>query len=99
MTLQKTDTDPSDDAAVMVALPSDNAVTVPLLTVAISSLLLVHIIVLSVASSGSTVAVIVKLSPAMTSFSVIFKDMLSTGITGSLSPPFVPLSDSGISSV
>ena len=84
--------------AVIVTVPFDTAVTVPSLTVATDASLLVHVIVLFVASSGSTVAVIVKLSPTYISFSVISKDMDSTGISGSPSPAFLLFSISGDSS-
>ena len=65
--------------AVMVAVPSAFAVTVPPSTVAISGLSLVHVTVLSVALSGFTVAVRVAVFPAFSSRVVWFSSTLCTG--------------------
>jgi hypothetical protein len=55
---------PSVEVAVMLAVPEAAAVTTPLVsTVATALLLLLHFTVLSVAFSGVTVTVSVKLSP------------------------------------
>ncbi len=62
-------------AAVIVALPSDTAVTKPSLTVAIVSSEEVHVTVLSsVAVSGLTVAVSSTVSPSTTVASVLSRD-------------------------
>ena len=60
--------------AVIVAVPCFFPLTLPKLTVATSSLLLVHVIVLSVASLGNTSAVKDKVSPNPTITFVIFSE-------------------------
>ena len=56
---------PSSVVTVMVVLPPDRAVTVPLATVAAVGLLLVHVTFLLVALVGCTVAVRVSVLPTM----------------------------------
>jgi hypothetical protein len=63
----------------MVAEPALTAVTTPLLTVATAVLLLLQVTFLLVAFSGNTVALRVKVSPAVSSNEVLFKDTLVTG--------------------
>ena len=70
---------PSVATAVIVAVPSVFPVITPSsLTVAASSLLLVHFMVLFVASSGFTVAVKVSVFPIITVVFVLFRVILST---------------------
>ena len=65
--------------AVMVADPTFLAVTTPLLTVATVASEVLQVTVLSVASSGLTVAVRVTVSPAFRDALVLFNVMLVTG--------------------
>ena len=73
--------------AVIVAMPSATAVTVPFSTVATASLLESHETVLSVALSGVTVAVSVSVSPTMSVALVLSKVTSSTATVVSPSPP------------
>ena len=82
MSSQVADTSP--DFAVIVTLPAFNAVTTPLATVATVSSELVHTTVLSVASSGDTVAVSVSVSPSVSSAVVLSRAIPVAGITFAL---------------
>ena len=79
VTLQVADLSP--DLAVIVAEPSFAAVTLPLASaVAILASEVLQVTVLSVASSGFTVAVSVSDSPSFNDISVLFSVTDSTGI-------------------
>ena len=67
--------------AVMVAEPTSLAVTTPLLTVATEASEVLQVTVLSVASSGFTVAVRVTVSSTFISKSFLFRDISVTGTT------------------
>ena len=68
--------------AVIVAVPAETAVTVPLSTVATAASLVVQVTVLSVALSGSTVAVSVSEPPTVSVSSVLSRLMPVTEISG-----------------
>ena len=72
--------DLSPALAVMVAVPTFFAVTTPLVTVATEASDVVHVTVLSVASSGLTVAVSVTVSPAFSEAEVLLSVTLVTGV-------------------
>ena len=64
----------------MTAVPSETAVTTPSTTVATLSFELLHVTVLSVASSGSTVAFNVSVSPGMRTMLVLLRVTFVTGM-------------------
>ena len=79
VTLQVADLSPQ--VAVMVASPTETAVTLPSIsTVAIAASEVDHVTVLSVTSSGRTVAVNFSLAPMVRVSSVLSKAMLSASI-------------------
>ena len=65
--------------AVIVAVPTPFAVTVPLDTVATEVLELLHVTVLSVASVGATVATSASVAPTAKVASDLFREILDTG--------------------
>ncbi len=82
MTVISQDAEKLPHVAVIVALPAEIAVTTPFFTVATSSFDELHVMVLSVAASGVTVALSVSDSPTPIVSSLLSRVIPVTGTFG-----------------